>query len=220
MVESTTGSKPSGTTGADENTYGRVLEYASSLGPTARELSGAGAYSAFGGVVTFGRGLRSLRRGKTGRGLWRLAVGGLFIAIAVAQRRSRKRRSGRDDTRDEDYTDVLDSGSDIEDVSDGIDTDDRAGGDDTPDPTQVAETGPDIADVDAGSDTSREDDVRSTVDDQDTDETDIDDTDPVTTGVGEGFSDDQELDAGETTDDEETNTGDESDETASENPID
>jgi hypothetical protein len=98
MVESTTASNPSRGAESNENSYGWVLEYASALGPTVRELTGSGAYSALGGVVTFGRGLQSLRRGETGRGLWRLAVGGLFVGIAVAQRRSAKRRSGEDDT--------------------------------------------------------------------------------------------------------------------------
>jgi len=124
MPESTTGSKPTGTTGSNEKSYERVLEHASALGPSVRELTGSGAYSGLGGVVTFGRGLRSLRRGETGRGLWRLAAGGLFVAIAVAQWRS-SRSASRDDTRstdddtDTDDTDLVTTGFD------GASNDDR-----------------------------------------------------------------------------------------------
>lgn len=191
MVESTTASNPSRGAESNENSYGWVLEYASALGPTVRELTGSGAYSALGGVVTFGRGLQSLRRGETGRGLWRLAVGGLFVGIAVAQRRSATRRSGEDDTRGEDYTDVLGGGSDVEDVETRSNT------------------------------SRGEDDYGTTVDDTDTDETDIDDDGLATTGVHGPSSDDREPDTDETADGrEEANTGDGSERSGSEARLD
>lgn len=160
----------------------KAFEYAAEYGPTGlddlREIAESGALTGVGGAVTVLRGLGSLRRGETGRGLFRLATGVLLLALAVAQRRTRDEGSGGRGTGTDgvDQTDVTGSTTDLEDVSSGLDTDEgpSAGAD----PARVADTGSDVEDVSTGLDAN---DRHASVDDMD--RTDVADTGPDVEGV-------------------------------------
>lgn len=170
MSEITLGSDPSESTGSNEQGDTDVIGSVHELGPAVRELVTSGVLTGASGVVTLGRGVQSLRRGDVGRGLLRLAVGGVFVAVAVAQRRSSGGSRGRE-TGAVDQTDVVGRESALGDVSSGLDTGDEHGG---TDPTEIAETGPDIEDVDTGS---------SAGEDEGIDRDDVEATDVVTTGI-------------------------------------
>jgi hypothetical protein len=103
-----------------------------------RTAADSGALAGASGAVTVLRGLSALRKGKVGRGLGRLALGGLFIAVARYQR-----RSGSGGNADVDERDVVGS----PDVG-GIETDD---GDRTPEHTGASVVdNPDVEDVSDG----------------------------------------------------------------------
>lgn len=188
------GSSPDGRGESDGSTGEKVFEYASENGPDLgdlRDLAESGAITGLGGALTVLRGLGSLRRGETGRGLFRLATGVLLLALAVAQRRTRGDQSGDRDTGAFDQTDVagsttdlgdvsggldeadegpetdadpaevVDTGSDVEDVSTGLDEAEHDGSDDA-DPSDVVDTGPDVEDVDTGSESESDSDSDAT----------------------------------------------------------
>jgi hypothetical protein len=167
---------------SSDSTGEKVFEYASEYGPTdldeLRELASSGAITGLGGAVTVLRGLGSLRRGETGRGLFRLATGVLLLALAVAQRRTRDEGSGGrgTGTAGVDQTDVTGSTTDLEDVSSGLDTDEGRGTD--ADPASVVDTGSDVEDVSTGLDAEDRD---ASVDDMD--RTDVADTGPDVGGI-------------------------------------
>ena len=201
--------------GSDPGSYGessgstgeKVFEYASENGPDLadlRELAESGAITGIGGAVTVLRGLGSLRRGETGRGLFRLATGVLLLALAVTQRRTRDDQSGGSDTGPFDQMDVTGSTTDLDDVSSGLDaSDDRPETD--ADPADV-DTGSDIEDVSSGLDEDQDGSIGSVeqadVADTGPDVEGIDpDPDPGTTSQERADrSDDNELDAGTTLD--------------------
>lgn len=138
---------------SNESPRERLERYTPTVQPAVRELVGDGRFSMLGGVVSVVRGLRSLRRGKTRQGLFRLVTGGAFLAIGAAQRRASRGQAETGDT-DVDQTDVVGRDSDIEAVSDGLDTDDGTDGE--RDPAAVGETGPDVEDVDTAPVTARD----------------------------------------------------------------
>ena len=157
-------SSPGGYGESDDSTGEKVFEYATEYGPTdldeLRELASSGALTGLGGAVTVLRGFQSLRRGETGRGLFRLATGVLLLALAVEQRRSRDEGSGGRGagagTAGIDQTDVAGSQTDLEDVSSGLDTSDR-GPETGGDPAEVVDTGSDVEDVSSGLDDTERD---------------------------------------------------------------
>lgn len=185
---------------SDDSTGEKVFEYASEYGPTdlddLRELASSGAITGLGGAVTIVRGLRSLRRGETGRGLFRLATGALLVALAVAQRRTRDGRSEGRDTGAFDQTDVAGTGSDtdLEDVSSGLDTSDEGTETDT-DPAEVIDTGSDVEDVSSGLDSEDRRGSRG-----DTDQTDVVDTGLDTDDIDAGSDLDAEDEGGHRSD--------------------
>lgn len=164
-----------GADGGASEFVGYAVEYGPDLADL-RALANSGVLSGASGAVTIVRGLGSLRRGETGRGLFRLATGALLVAVAVAQRRAGDDGEQRDD-QSVDQRDVAGSDTDLGDVSSGLDATDEGpatGGD----PTEVADTGPDVEDVSSGLDTERSTDA---VDDVDS--TDVVDTGPDAEGV-------------------------------------
>jgi len=175
MSEITLGSDPSEGAGSNEQGGAGVTGAVRELGPAVRELATSGVLTGAGGVVTLARGVQSIRRGDVGRGLLRLAVGGAFVAAAVAQRRDGGGLPWGRASDDVEPTDVVGRESDLGDVSSGLDAgNDTAAG---TDPTEISETGPDIEDVDTGS---------SAGGDGGTDRGDVEETDVVTTGIDDG----------------------------------
>lgn len=175
-------SDPGGYGEADGSTGEKVFEYASENGPDLadlRELADSGAITGIGGAVTVLRGLGALRRGETGRGLFRLATGVLLLALAVAQRRTRDDQSGGSDASPFDQTDVTGSTSDLDDVSSGLDASDE-GPETDGDPADVVDTGPDVEDVSSGLD---DDDSPAIGGREDIDSTDVTDTGPDVEGI-------------------------------------
>jgi hypothetical protein len=152
-----------------------------------------GAGPGLGGALLVLRGVRSFRRGARGRGLGQLLVGGLLLALALRQRRSRG-----DDGAALDATDVATTGPDVEAGATGEAGDSglSATGDEA---AEVVDTSPDVeAAARSGSDASDAADSSEGTDPADSpaDEagsTSVDESDVVDTGV-EGDLDDVEPD--------------------------
>ncbi|WP_222917917.1 hypothetical protein [Natrinema sp. SYSU A 869] len=89
-------------------------EYASRTLEYARGGVGSGIPVGVGGGVSLLAGVRSVRRGNSERGFGRLALGGVLVAIALAQRRSAGERA--DGRTGIDQTDVVSTGPDIDDL--------------------------------------------------------------------------------------------------------
>ena len=160
-------------------------EYVSEAMRYVRSGVESGAFAGASGGVSLFRGLRSLRRGDSLRGLGRLLLGGLFVAIAVVQRRSKSGGSagGERERGGVDQTDVVDTGPDIEDVSEGMTAGDQshASGDEA---AAVVDAGPDIEDAEPSLESDS--DAETTDGDQiDTRTADVDQTDVVETGIDE-----------------------------------
>lgn len=153
--------------------------YVSKAARYARGSVESGTFAGVSGGVTFLRGVRSLGRGDRMRGLTRLFLGGLFVAVAIAQRRSRDDRGGG--STDIDQTDVVDTAPDIEDVA----GEGESGG-------EQHASGEEAASV-VGTSVDIEDAVSSEADsgagaaeaDSDVGSSDVDQTDVVDTGVDE-----------------------------------
>ncbi|PGF16913.1 hypothetical protein CP556_12800 [Natrinema sp. CBA1119] len=129
----------------------------------------SGLPAGIGGGVSLLRGVRALRRGEREHGVGQLVLGGVLVAVAIAQRRADGRR---DETRaDIDQTDVVSTAPEIDDLEDR----DAVGGRHTGDEARrVAGTSIDIEDVDSSPDLE-----------SDVDASKIDQLDVVETGTDE-----------------------------------
>ncbi|MFB1066216.1 hypothetical protein [Natrinema sp. H-ect4] len=129
----------------------------------------SGLPAGIGGGVSLLRGVRALRRGEREHGVGQLVLGGVLVAVAIAQRRADGRR---DETRaDIDQTDVVSTGPEIDDLEER----DAGGGQHTGDEARrVAGTSIDIEDVDSSPDLE-----------SDVDASEIDQSDVVETGTDE-----------------------------------
>jgi len=129
----------------------------------------SGLPAGIGGGVSLLRGVRALRRGEREHGVGQLVLGGVLLAVAIAQRRSDERRS--EARVDIDQTDVVSTAPEIGDLADR----DAGGGRHTGDEARrVAGTSIDIEDVDSSPDLE-----------SDIDATGIDQSDVVETGTDE-----------------------------------
>ncbi|MFC7195876.1 hypothetical protein ACFQL4_16620 [Halosimplex aquaticum] len=101
------------------------------------------------------RGLQAIRAGKRARGLGRLVAGGALLAVAAAQRRSKRAAGKRIDI---DQSDVVDTAPDIESAAGDFESHpDHAGGDEA---SSVVDTGVDVEDaVETGDESSDESDA-------------------------------------------------------------
>jgi hypothetical protein len=116
---------------------------ASRLARYARRALRSGALAGVGGGVSLLAGVRALRRGDRVRGVVRLALGGLLVAVAVRQRRGGEQAGAGSGV---DQTDVVDTSPDIEDAGPAPELDSDVDATDV-DQTDVVDTGIDEADL-------------------------------------------------------------------------
>lgn len=129
----------------------------------------SGLPAGVGGGVSLLRGVRALRRGEREHGVGQLVLGGVLVAVAIAQRRTDGRRD--ENRADIDQTDVVSTAPEIGDLEER----DAGGGRHTGDEARrVAGTSIDIEDVDSSPDLE-----------SDVDATGIDQSDVVETGTDE-----------------------------------
>lgn len=140
-------SQPDSTSGSDLATGGQGDESSGLVDAgTVAEYARRGLQSSLvtgivGGALLLS-GLRSLRKGRWGRGLLSLLAGAGFTALAVVQRESGGSLGGAD----VEPTDVVDTAPDIDDVADeaGAANGHHASGDEA---TEVVDTAPDVEDA-------------------------------------------------------------------------
>lgn len=179
-----------------ESVDGTVVERSREMAEQARKyaptVARSGAVEGLSGAVTLVRGLRSLYRGETGRGLVRLLVGGLFLALAATRRRSVDRLLDGHGDSDVDQRDVADTSTDIGDLDTETDAD-TDGSEREGEPADVVDPSVDVEDTGPSPEL-----------DSDVDETDVDQRDVVETGVddesieeAEDESDPENVDASE-----------------------
>ncbi|WP_226480128.1 hypothetical protein [Natrinema amylolyticum] len=155
--------------GTERNSAGIGREHASrTLRYVRSGLESGIPVGVVGGVNLF-QGVRAVRRGDPERGFGRLALGGVLVAIALAQRRSGGERG--DDRTGIDQTDVVSTGPDIDDLEGRAGGgSQRASGDEA---REIAGTAIDIEDAVDSEDADASPDLESDVDTAGVDQTNV-----------------------------------------------
>lgn len=181
-------------------------EYIAKAAPPLRGGVKSGAVTAIIGAAGLLGGLRALLGGERDRGITGIAIGAAFLAISLAQRRSRS-FGGEPDVEE---TDVVDTGPDIESVADetgGLEAEDHAVGEAA---AEVSDTSPDIEEVGTGLESESESESESaSIDQREVVDTGVD-TEDLSSGTQResGDTGGEEGPSDETTAEEGTDTGD------------